>query len=86
MIHHKPLRSTWSQLSAVSVCILLFHLREEKANLWKSCMNVAFFFSTDDPVILRKKKKKTLPIAKCFWKLPTSKDVEFDTSGQEKRV
>lgn len=44
VIHHKPLRSTWSQLSAVSVCILLFHLWEEKANLWKSRMNVAFIF------------------------------------------
>lgn len=62
MIHHKPLRSTWSQLSAVSVYILLFYLREEKANLWKSCMNAAFFFPTDDPVILRKKKKRLLPL------------------------
>lgn len=44
VIHHKPLRSTWSQLSAVSVYILLFYLWAEKANLWKSCMNVVFIF------------------------------------------
>jgi hypothetical protein len=45
VIHHKPLRSTWSQLSAVSVCILLLCLREEKASLWKPGMNVDVSFS-----------------------------------------
>lgn len=47
------------------------------------CALYLFIFSTDDPVILR---NKTLHIAKCFWKLQTSKNMEFDTSGQEKQV
>lgn len=83
MIHHKPLRSTWSQLSAVSVYTLLFYLWEGKADLWKSCMNAPYiyFFSTDDPVILRKKDSTLQNVSgNC------NKNMEFDTSGQEKQV
>lgn len=40
-----------------------------------------FFFSTDDPVILRKKDSTLQNVSGNY-----NKNMEFDTSGQEKQV
>lgn len=42
-----------------------------------------YFFSTDDPAILR---KKTLHIAKCFWKLSTSKSMDLTLLFRKRRL
>lgn len=55
MIHHKPLRSTWSQLSAVSVYLFLSDLWHEKTKLWKLGLDVVLTFSASDPVTQKRK-------------------------------
>lgn len=59
VVHHKPLRSTWSQLSAVSVCLLLFSLWEGKDQFVEIAhqRGLYIFFSTNDPVILGGEKR-----------------------------